>query len=245
MPVHYWNFEYCYPNSRGKPVFAPTDKGKAVGYKLKALVEERVAFDPFYYHLREGGHVAALHAHRPQRFFARVDIERFFYSVSKNRVASALHDIGIPSIHRFAKWSTVKNPYGDPPYSLPYGFVQSPILASLVLQSSAVGQFLRSIRSEVAVSVYVDDIAVSGDDPDRLDAIFKKLLENLDKANFAVNAKKTTATSAALELFNCDLRHLHSAVTTDRKADFYATGRTGHSAHAFDRYCMTVESGNS
>lgn len=58
--------------------------------------------------------------------FARIDISNFFYSVSRRRVKSALGRIGIGKADFFSKWSTVANPYGDPAWALPYGFVQSP-----------------------------------------------------------------------------------------------------------------------
>ncbi len=243
MAVEFWNIKYSYENGRGKSVFVPNDMCLKKGYELKGLIE-RVDFDPFYYHLRKGGHVAALHAHRPQRWFARVDIERFFYSISRNRVARSLYEIGVPKAGDFAKWSCVKSPYGSPAYALPYGFAQSPILATLVLSRSPVGDFLRSIVSEVVVSAYVDDIAISGNDRDQLDVIFTQLAETIREADFSVNATKTAPTGEAIELFNCDLRFLRTAVTDERKGRFYSEKHTGDSEDGFDRYCLTIEEGN-
>lgn len=134
MVVRFENFEFSF-KLKGKPVFKPSARGEAIGYDVKERVERAVAFDPFFYHLREGGHVAALHAHRNHPFFARIDIERFFYGISRNRVGRALADVGIPRAGFYARWSTVRNPYIDPRYALPYGFVQSPILATLVLRA--------------------------------------------------------------------------------------------------------------
>jgi hypothetical protein len=245
MPVKFWNFEFSYRNTRGKPVFVPSAKCLEIGYELKALVEATPKFDSFYYHLRRGGHVAALHAHRSQLYFARVDIERFFYSIGRNRVARVLHELDIPKAWWYAKWSTVKNPYDYPRYVLPYGFAQSPLLATLALARSSVGDYLRAISNEVIVSVYVDDIALSGNDAGELEARFRQLLDVLEGANFRVNSSKVTATAEALKLFNCKLEHLRTAVTDERKAAFYAaTGRSGASEDAFERYCLMVETGN-
>jgi hypothetical protein len=241
MPVEIWNFKTRYVNARGKWVFAPTEACKEKGHALKALVENAVGFEPFYYHLRRGGHVAALHTHRPQRFFARVDIKNFFYSISKSRVAGALHDIGIPAVRDYAKWSCVKNPLDKPAYALPYGFVQSPILASLVLRQSSVGTLLRGLSNSVAVSVYVDDIAISGADRAVVDEAFDRLLQSLEAANFALSPSKTAPTAEALELFNCELRYLHSAVTPARIERFQLEGKD---QGAFDRYLASVEAGN-
>lgn len=245
MAVKFWNFQFSYISDRGKRVFVPNERCLEIGYELKALVESRIKFDPFYYHLRRGGHVAALHAHRSQRYFARVDIERFFYSIGRNRVARELYELGILRAGTYAKWSCVKNPYDHPSYVLPYGFAQSPMLATLVLARSSVGDYLRAISNEIIVSVYVDDIALSANDPGELEARFGTLLEVLDASNFRVNPKKVTATADALKLFNCELEHFRTAVTDERKAAFYAVaGRSGASEAAFERYCLSVESGN-
>jgi hypothetical protein len=80
-----------------------------------------------------------LRALRRKRSFARLDLENFSYSIGRNRVRHALRTLGIAHSEHYAKWSTVKNPYGNPSYALAYGFVQSPILASPVLDRSALG----------------------------------------------------------------------------------------------------------
>ncbi|MGH7455587.1 MAG: reverse transcriptase domain-containing protein, partial [bacterium] len=131
---------------------------------MKRLVEDATNFEAFFFHLRKGGHVAALHEHRRNRYFARIDLKNFFYSISRNRVARALHEIDIPRAGFYAKFSCVKNPYDEPTcptYALPYGFVQSPVLATLVLSRSVLGCYLRAIQSDVTLSVYMDDIAIS------------------------------------------------------------------------------------
>ena len=63
----------------------------------------------------------------------------------------------------WANASTVRPPDDEKRYMLPYGFVQSPILASLALGESRLGKRLCTIAElpQTAVSVYVDDIIVS------------------------------------------------------------------------------------
>ena len=63
-------------------------------------------------------------------------LKDFFYTVRRNRVDRALRACGVRQHVHFAKWSTVKDPQGGGGYVLPYGFVQSPLLASLVLAES-------------------------------------------------------------------------------------------------------------
>jgi hypothetical protein len=159
--------------------------------RLKGLVEHATTFEPFYFHLRNGGHVAALHEHRKNRHFARVDLKNFFYSISRNRVARALREIGVPKAWYYAKCSCVKNPFGEPSYSLPYGFVQSPILATLVFSRSVLGEFLRESQREITLSVYMDDIAISSPANDVLQKVFEELKTKIQEANFPINLEKT------------------------------------------------------
>lgn len=114
MSIQFENYDYRRDRD-GRPIFVPSALGERIGKDIKAQVENTYAFDDFIYHLRKnGGHVAALHAHRPHQFFARVDIRRFFYSIARNRVRRALAGIGIDRALHYAKWSCVKNPYGTP-----------------------------------------------------------------------------------------------------------------------------------
>lgn len=142
MAIRFQNFDYSYLRN-GKHVFAPSLLGRTIGYDLKNKVESAALFDDLYFHLRPGGHIVALHEHRDNRYFARLDIERFFYNIGRNRIGRCLREIGIGRAEHYAKWSTVKNPYQTPSYALPYGFVQSPIVATLVLMLSEAGALLR------------------------------------------------------------------------------------------------------
>lgn len=160
MPVHIRNFEYSYM-CNNKPVFVPTGIGRRIGLEIKTKIENIHKFDGFQFHLRKGGHVAAIHNHREGLYFAKLDIANFFYSVSRRRVQSALARIGLESPRFFAKWSTVRNPYREPDFAIPYGFVQSPILASLVFHFSETAEFIRNSINDVNISVYVDDISIS------------------------------------------------------------------------------------
>jgi hypothetical protein len=247
MPVQFQNFDYCYQRA-GKPVFAPSDLGRLIGEDIKARVEAAYEFDPFVYHLKKnGGHVAALHAHRPHQFFARVDIRRFFYSIARNRVQRALRAIGISRARHYAKWSCVKNPYGEPAYALPYGFIQSPILATLVLMQSGVGALLRELAAQavVTISVYMDDISLSSDDFGELRMAYDKLLERLAEANLEVSPQKVREPSPSMDVFNCDLERGQTEVQQQRIHIFKAEPRSDASVEAFARYCLSVEEGNA
>jgi hypothetical protein len=244
MPVKFENFSFSYLNERGKPVFVPSEKGYDVGYHVKSLVERASTIEPFYFHLQDGGHVAALHVHRKNHHFARADLKNFYYSISRNRVARALHEIGIPKAGYYAKCSCVKNPYFEPSYSLPYGFVQSPILATLVLSQSVLGAFLREIHKEITVSVYMDDIAISSPTSDPLQTVFERLKAKIEEANFQINPEKTKPPTELMQLFNCELQIDHVSVTEPRRKLFYDKPRSAAASDAFERYCESVERGN-
>jgi hypothetical protein len=244
MPRAFGNCAYSYRNNRGKPVFAPSPEGRRIGKELKAKLEAIYEPEPFFYHLRDGGHVGALHAHRVKRYFARLDIENFFYTVGRNRVARVLRDLSVDRHEFYARWSSVKNPYGQPSYALPYGFVQSPLLASIVLSRSAVGQVLRELSEKVLVSVYVDDIAISGNNRRVLERSYNKLRRMLHASGFIVNENKSCTVTNQLGLFNCDLAHKRDEVTDARIEEFYAEERPARSQASFEAYCEAVKSGN-
>lgn len=245
MPVQFANFHHSYLNGNKKPVFVPSDEGRRIGLKIKSLVEHLYEFDPFYWHLRPGGHVGALHAHRNHTWFARIDLKNFFYSVRRQAVQRSLRRCGVLKHESFAKWSTVKNPYEDGGYALPYGFVQSPILSSLVLSESSLGTYLREASEEVTVGVYLDDISISTDDRDLLETAFAGVLNRVSESGFTVHADKTTSPAAAIQLFNCELRTRFSAVLESRQEEFRSVPRTAFSEAGFQAYCNSVALGNT
>ncbi len=222
----------------------PSGIGRRIGAELKQSVEAAYEFEQLYFHLRAGGHVAAIHHHRDSHVFARIDISNFFYGVSRRRVKSALDRVGIGKADFFSKWSTVANPYGDPVWALPYGFVQSPILASLVLATSDVGHHLRNLPATVLVSVYVDDISLSSDNEGALREAYDSTIAVLVADGFSVSVPKLRPPAAAVDLFNCDLTTGRAVVRDDRIEAFLATAPDPDSEDAFLAYCASVEVGN-
>ncbi|WP_342849264.1 reverse transcriptase domain-containing protein [Ahrensia kielensis] len=236
------NFKHSYLKG-GKPIFAPSAKGVEWGEKVKRKVAELYEFEKFIYHFQDGSHVKALHSHRKNSFFCRVDIERFFYCIQRNRVKRALKTIGVHKAEAFAKWSTVKNPYPEGGYVLPYGFIQSPILATLVLTTSAVGNYLRSLNPAIiTVSVYMDDICLSSQDEAALWVAFDDLKTTMDAAGFSLNADKTREPASSIDIFNCSLEKANSDVLENRIEEFYAVERSEESIAAFETYVDIVKS---
>ncbi len=243
MTVQFQNYEYRY-ESRGKPIFVPSRRGYRIGYDVKAQVEYLWQVHPVYLHLMPGGHIAALHGHRSHKYFAKIDLSRLFYSLAKSRVQRALRTIGVIQARHYAKWSCVKNPYAEPGYVLPYGFVQSPILATLVLSSSQAGRLLEGPPPRVLVSVYVDDISMSSDSPEDLELHFSDVIAALEQSHFIVNDEKSCRPAPSITIFNCNLSHLRTSVLDERTVQFDVSARSPESRAAFQAYCATVTDGN-
>jgi Reverse transcriptase (RNA-dependent DNA polymerase) len=245
MSAPFGNCEYRFYRSNGKPVFVPSEAGRRIGEQLIRKIRVRYQPDHFYYHLQKGGHVAAIHVHRQKKYFARIDLENFFYSIARNRLARTLQELGLARSEFYAKWSTVKNEFLPPPYAVPYGFVQSPLLASVVLSKSLLGQCLREIDGLVVVSVYVDDIAISGNNKQVLARTYNKLKRAVVASNFRINVEKSASPGLSMELFNCHLERMRCVVTEQRREQFYSIPRTPQSGIAFEEYCKAIENGNS
>jgi len=243
MPVAIPNFDYSYLR-KGKPVFVPTKIGRRIGREIKEAVEGTFAFDPIYFHLRRGGHVAAMHHHRDNHSFACIDISNFFYSISRRRVQSALDRAKVGNARFYAKWSTVVSPFGDPQYALPYGFVQSPILASLVVATSDLGRHLLGLPASIKVGVYVDDISLSSDDETELQRAYDSILGVIASDGLAVSPAKLRPPAHEIDIFNCDLAHGMASVTDDRINAFLLSNPSQEAENAFIAYCASVEMGN-
>lgn len=194
----------------GKWVFEPSPEARKAGYRIKREVEKVWTAPDNYYHLRAGGHVEALKAHLARTTFLHLDIQDFFASVNRSRVTRCLTPFfGYSLAREMANDSTVQHPENKGQYMLPYGFVQSPLLASLALANSALGTRLAKVAAEPAftVSVYVDDIIVSADDPDALQECAGELEAAAAKAQFALNGAKQEGPAPSISAFNVELAH--------------------------------------
>lgn len=162
----------------------------------------------YFYHLRNGGHVAALKLHQKNNWYGMIDLSGFFNSISRHRVARCLKNIGYSyrEADEFAVASTVRLSHRVKQFVLPYGFVQSPILASLALDLSALGQSLAALHREaVTLSVYVDDIIVSECSAIEVNESISKLRLAALRANFKINENKSCGPTQALTAFNIDI----------------------------------------
>lgn len=241
----YVNYQLRY-KTNGRFVFVPTAECREYGEQLLADCMARVSLPSYHFHYTSGGHVAALHRHLENRYFFRVDIQSFFYAIRRNRVAEALRHFSIPNPRDKAKWSCVADPYTGSGYVLPIGFVQSPMLASMVVLRSPVAKAIDDAQAEGAfISMYFDDFIGSASDLDSLQAIYENFLQACVAAALPVNQAKLIAPTPTATAFNCYLRQGYSAVTGERVAKFYATQPDQSAISSFIAYQRRVEAKNA
>src|ERR1700730_10557998 len=181
------NYKFMY-RTRGKYIFVPNERCVRKGDRILYFFSKHVDFPDYYFHYAPGGHVAALHAHLKNEFFFKIDIQNFFYSISRSRVTRAMRDWGYQGAGTLAKWSCVANPLPGPAYVHPLGFVQSPLLASLVLMRSPVAAAIHRARAKgIEISVYLDDFIGSHETEESLKDAYNDILHSCVDANLIPN----------------------------------------------------------
>jgi hypothetical protein len=220
------NYAHKFIDSRGRLIFIPTIDARKFGERLhRRILKQHWTPPGYFYHFNDGGHVAAARAHLGSRFFVRLDLAKFFDSIRRGRVHRSLRHIGLKNGFAWdaASQSTVSKDGKRAPYSLPCGFVQSPVLASLALATSALGAALVRLHNRtMSLSVYMDDIILSGDDVGELTGARDSLAAAAEVSGFRFNTVKSTGPSVTLEVFNLNLSHDRLEVSATRFAAFEA-----------------------
>ena len=200
----------------------PTPIGKASGEVIRLAVSKVWSSPSFYFHLRGGGHVAALRRHTPHQYFFRCDFDDFFGRINESRLTRCLkRRFSYAEARQMARESVVIKP-GSKKTMLPYGYVQSPILASLALDKSRVGRFLRQcdLSEHLTVSVYVDDIILSSNDDGLLGDAAAELQQLALDAGLPLSSEKTAGPASAITAFNVELSHGSMSLEHDRLQRF-------------------------
>jgi hypothetical protein len=216
-------FSHKFETATGVLVHVPTKYGLTRGYEIVDAVLARWRPPAYFYHFRPGGHVAACRHHLTNPCFARLDIKSFFGSVTRTKVHRALRRIGVSQddAFAFASTSTVLREGERGRYALPFGFVQSMVLASVALDRSLVGQrLLAAHRPHIKVSVYVDDIILSARQMAPLLEYVNVLVATANAAGFQFNPSKTLEPSIFTEAFNINVSQGTMCVTSERLAVF-------------------------
>jgi hypothetical protein len=200
------NYIHKFEVKPGRLVFVPGSACIARGQKIVDRVSQLWNPSPIFYHLgKRGGHVAAMRPHVDQAYKASVDISNFFGCVTRPKLKRALRKIGMSEHEAFEiAYDSCVNENGQ--RHLPYGFVQSMLLATLAMDQSRLGHFLEEARYQgFRVTVYVDDIIVSHNDLDILTQLYGQLLVEVAESGFAVALAKCSPPSVSVPAFNCEV----------------------------------------
>jgi hypothetical protein len=216
----------------GAWVFVPTEETIKVGREIKKDLEVRWKPPSNYFHLIAGGHVRALRAHAGNSWFVHLDIKDFFGSINRSRITRSLKKLfGYKRAREIANASTVTHPSrGD--FILPFGFVQSPLIASICLYKSALGNRLRGMQNEgLTVSVYVDDLILSANDLQVANAGLAAVKHAAERSGFRLNPDKEEGPAVKITAFNIDLSVKQLAIEQERLAAFIEAFQTAESSH--------------
>lgn len=198
---------------------------KADGYKLVDWIDKRWRAPRYFYHFRDGGHIAAARIHQASPFILGLDLRRFFDQVTRTKVHRALRRIGYSSAvaYEFACESTVTKG-GKSGFSVPFGFVQSMHIASLALHYSELGrEMIRTRQAGIKLSSYVDDVLLSADTPDVLIEARDRIFNCGQLAGFQFNRSKERGPAAQIEAFNIHIGRGNLRITDARLNEFRQT----------------------
>jgi hypothetical protein len=215
-----------FKNDRGMNIFVPSPTGRLQGEKIIRVVLKRWTPPRHFFHFQKGGHVAASLIQLSSTAFARLDIKAFFDAVTRTKVHRALRRIGISQRDALAiaMCSTVRKP-GAKQFSLPFGYVQSPVLASVVLDSSALGAALRAAEANISLAVYVDDILMSAGTEAQLAPHVAALDTAARLSGFELHPYKRQFGSI-VEAFNLQITNKSACVTDERMAEWLHAERS-------------------
>ncbi|MDR8523470.1 reverse transcriptase domain-containing protein [Shewanella fidelis] len=238
-----------YQIKSGKWIYVPTIQAKFNGRVIIEKVKSEWTPPDFYYHLQKGGHVKALKEHTKNNYFTSLDLSDFFGSMSRTRLTRALKSLfEYDEARTIAKSSTVphwkENAHS---HSIPYGFSQSPILASICLEKSTLGIALNEchLDNNLTITVYMDDIILSSTHEFYLNGWLDYIKEAATKSKLSLNLKKSNPVANKIQVFNIELSHKKLQVNNKRFEEFkkvYTESLSEHQRYGISGYISTVNS---
>ncbi|MCV2881269.1 reverse transcriptase domain-containing protein [Actibacterium sp. XHP0104] len=219
------SYEYRFELKPGKHVFIPTREGMKRGQSIVSTLTKNWMPREFFYHFQKrGGHVAALRPHVDQQFKSSVDLTNFFPSVTRTKVHRSLKSIGYANRYALDVASESCVEFEGRKF-LPYGFIQSMALATLVVEKSLLGQKISEIRASGGiVTMYVDDILVSGEDFNTVKKQYDEIVLAATESGFAVSEGKLSPPDTSVRAFNCELSNGEIRVLDARMGKFADDG---------------------
>ncbi|WP_232494820.1 reverse transcriptase domain-containing protein [Novosphingobium kaempferiae] len=218
-------YEHHFDLKPGTRVYVPTDHGRERGQAIKTLIEGRWKVPDYYYHLQPGGHVAAARLHRDASWVTSVDLQRFFDQITRQKVHRSLKRLHFSHAEAWEMScdSTVDKKPPRRRFSIPFGFVQSPILSSIVLSHSGLGKAIADLhRKGVAISVYMDDITLSGDNEAAVSDALEQVNRAAETSRFTFNPEKIQPPTSTVTNFNIAFGSGSMQVTEERMDEFKA-----------------------
>jgi hypothetical protein len=168
----------------------------------------------------------------------RADIRDFFGQIGLSRVTRTLSRFyRYEPARAAAKESVVRSPIDPSRTILPFGFVQSPILASICLRKSKLGRFLEEMNRlpDVAVSVYVDDIILSTNlENTYANAIFEEMCESASISGLEFGPDKLEPPKDRITAFNIALSHNHMEIRKARLEELAYDAISTDNVQVFD-----------
>lgn len=217
------NYSSKYEDSNGLTIYTQNDEQQKIARRIISYVRKRWKPLPYYYHLKPGGHVAAVRLHLEHLYFARADLKKFFNNATRRKIERALGKLGINyEIIQEITANSIVTDHSSNNKHVPFGFVQSPLLATLALHKSALGSYFKKVSTStiVTLSVYMDDILISSNSIEDLNLILDKMLEASQISKFPINPEKLVRPTDSLTIFNIKLSHRAMCLTPDRLAEF-------------------------
>lgn len=164
-----------------------------------------------------------MQGHLSHTCFARLDLANFFGSINKTRVTRVLKSM-VPycDAREWAKLSVVPAPDHPMQWVLPFGFVQSPIIAALAFSKSALGTCIKriSVEENLAVTCYVDDIIISSTNAALVESALTDVAAAVARSAFQLNDEKCEGPASEITAFNIRLSHKSLLVTQARMQQF-------------------------
>ncbi|HDU8493842.1 reverse transcriptase [Morganella morganii] len=201
----------------------------------------------YYYHLRNGGHISALQVHLNSKYFAHIDLKHFFNSTGRSRVTRVLREFyPFEQAREIARFSTVKNLVSlCPSHVIPYGFVQSPMIATICLDKSLLGKTIRELfnRKDIKISVYMDDIIISSLSLDIVESVYSQLLRCIKKSHYLINEDKSQPPAKNIVVFNINLSRNNIKITETRVIELlinYITTKSVHVKEGIKSYVKKI-----
>lgn len=241
MALH--NYEYRYEIKPDRFVYIQRRDSRVRAKAILRSVLRKFKPHQIFYHIeRQGGHIAALRLHQNSAYFSRFDIQNFFGQVTRTRISRSLKAIGFSSNRAFdiAVESVVVESGRK---VLPYGFRQSPLLATLSLEQSLLGSVLKQLyQAGFLVSVYMDDILISGSSAVALEMASQRVLEAALQSGFPLSEEKRAIAVQEIDSFNC---HVESSTLTvlDQRMDRFLEDHSVATAlgkEAIEKYINAV-----